>query len=197
MSNPTSVLPPADPGWTGWRREGFEAVVSACAVLFLGAPVGIVIGHLAPRLQLVHNAAVFSDRVFQSETAIGADATVAIAGLVTGIVAGVLAALIGRRPPVGRLVGLCAGSVGGSIVAALVATAIRTQAFPHVIAATFDLNGIGYLNAVYQQVGAAKPALLVWPLAAVIAYAAVLAIRTSPPLLARQPAVSSGTPPTG
>lgn len=191
-------LPSLDPGWGGWRWEGLNAVVAACAAVFLGAAVGLVVGHLAPHLNLVRNSELFSNQVFQSETAISADASVLIAGVVAGIVVGALAGLIGRRPPVGRLLGLCAGSIGGSIVSALVATAVRTQAFPPLITATFNRNGIGYLNGVYQQVAGAKPVLLAWPLAAVIAYAAVVAIRGDvAPRAAAAVRLSSGTPPSG
>lgn len=116
-------------------------LVTTALMVLTGAPLGLVWGAVAPRLDL---AAVSMGSETAFTTTLSADLTLAALALVTGLVAGIVA--WSRRPvhPTAVVVGLAVGGLLATLVAARVGylvelPALKAAVRPDLPAETLDL----------------------------------------------------------
>ncbi|HET7406617.1 MAG TPA: DUF2567 domain-containing protein [Mycobacteriales bacterium] len=163
-----------------WRRQAGAAVTAACALVLLGAPVGLIWGALAPRLDFVVTAGGQGlDLVNpESEALVAADGYFVFITAVVGIACGILAYRIGRlRYGPGLVAGLAAGGLGAAAVAAQVGRRLYLPGFHHAETAV----AAGHHVLLYVSVRA-QPALFVWGFAAALGYGLLVAIFEREPI---------------
>jgi hypothetical protein len=197
----TDAYPPsASPDWQQWQapvaaawpappiavpdpvRWVHEAVVAGFVVAYstvIGAVVGLVWPHFAPRIRL---AAAIDGSEAASKALLSDDMRLGLLGLIASVVAVAILALVARDfgSGPGAVVGLAVGGVLGSLAAAQLGHLVQN---PH-LATTLRATYPGITNtSVKQLLGyfgfrlRTKSVVLAWPVAAVILQLGVLALR--------------------
>jgi len=155
----------------GWRTDVVTAAFVAGVTVLLGAPVGLLWSALAPhaRIAISASGATFADGA--TEVFVAGDGwflgICAVAGLVTGF----LAWLGGRRSGPYVVVALAVGGLLAAYVGAKVGRRIGQDELR--AAAAAGRPGTYVANVALQ----AKQAVLVWPIAALAMFIALVASR--------------------
>ncbi|MHB2022398.1 MAG: hypothetical protein ACYCO3_03575 [Mycobacteriales bacterium] len=148
------------------------ALLTAVALVFLGAPVGLAWALLspAPLVVITSSGAQFAHP--EADTFFASDGYFLLIGLVVGALCGLVALGLRGLQPVGALVGLTLGGIGAALVAAHVGTRLHRRAF---IAALTHAQPGTYLHAFVTV--RADGAYFAWPFAAVVVYGVAAALR--------------------
>lgn len=153
-----------------------SAALTAVAVALLGAPVGLLWAALAPRPAVVIVAGGADYANPEANTFFAADGYFLLITVAVGAICGILAHRLRALQPEGALAGLVAGGVGGAVVAAQVGERVHRAAFLQALSHAV----LGASLHTYVMVRA-DGVLLGWPLAAVIGYAALVALTPAAP----------------
>lgn len=169
----STVLPASAGGQPPRRRDDAVAgAMTAAVMVLLGAPAGLLWSALAPHAHvLAAPPAPASLTDGATEVFIAGDGWFVGITLVLGICSGVLAWLVARRSAPLVLVGLVAGGLLASYVASRVGVRIGQDALKAFLAS--GRPGTAVANVALQ----AKSTLVVWPLAAVASFAALVISR--------------------
>jgi hypothetical protein len=150
-------------------REATAALLTALGCVLLGAPVGLLWGHLTPRLEVV----AAGDTVLGPAPTeyFAADAYYLFLGLGAGLLTGLLAVTLGRRHGIGTVLGLAVGGLLAAEVARRTGPLVGREAAQAFLESaqdgSFDLTV--RLRALAAMAG--------WPLAALLAHGVVTAWR--------------------
>lgn len=157
---------------TRLRNSAVAAVMTAAVVVLLGAPAGLLWSALAPHAHvLAAPPAPASVTDGATEVFIAGDGWFVGITLVLGIGTGVLAWLVARNFAPLVLVGLVAGGLLASYVASRVGVRVGQDALKAFLAS--GRPGTVVANVALQ----AKASLVMWPLGAVAAFAALVVSR--------------------
>jgi hypothetical protein len=164
-AQPAGDLPPApaaaDPGTRADVRAG---VVTAVALVLLGAPAGLLWAVLAPRVTVLLSGSTPRLVTTDRDVFIAADATFLAVVLGVGLLCGAAAWVLGRRHGLAVVLGLAAGG----LLAAYVAS--RTGALLDATTAQ-DAVDAGRMGVVELAVRLrAREAMLGWPVGALVGF---------------------------
>ncbi len=164
------------------RGDAAAAALVATVLVLLGAPLGLLWAAVAPRVQVVLGDAGPGLVDPESGAFLGADLAFGLLVLLAGLACGLLALLPRARPHgPGVVVGLLAGGLLAAYVAAQTGEQVGLEEFR---AAVREGVVRGTVEASVRL--RATEALVLWPAAALAAFAVGTALRPEPP------AVSSG-----
>lgn len=153
------------------------ALVTTAVVLLLGAPVGLLWGALAPRVEVRKVADGIDLLMPETKAFIGGDGSFLVITVLVGLAIGVAAALLGRRHGPGVAVGVAVGSLLAAVVAAKVGHRIGYDEYVHLRdAAAVNTRGHYFLKL------RAEGVLFGWPVAACLALLTVTAARRPDPV---------------
>jgi hypothetical protein len=154
-----------------WREDLVTLAMTAGVTVLLGAPVGLLWSAVAPHahVRVEAGAAYISDAT--TEVFIAGDGWFIGLTLLAGIACGVLAWLAARRSGPFVVLGLAAGSLAAAYVASRVGVRIGQDHLRELVRSGKQGEYVG--NIALQ----AKAAVVVWPLAAVAAFATLVASR--------------------
>lgn len=148
----------------------WAAVVTTAVVVLVGAPVGLLWGAIAPRVE-VRKVADGIDLIMpETKAFIGGDGSFFVITVLVGVALGVVAALLGRRHGPGVAVGLAIGSVLAAIVAAKVGVRIGHDEY----VALRDVAPVNTEGRYFLKLRA-EGVLLGWPVAALLTLLTVTA----------------------
>jgi hypothetical protein len=176
---PTQVVSPVAPDPVRWIHEAVVAGFVVAYSVVIGAVVGLVWPHFAPRVRL---AAAINGSEAASKALLSDDMRLGLLGLIASVVAVAVLALVARDAGSGPggVVGLAVGGVLGSLVAAQIGHLVQGPHLETLLRTTYPGITKGSVNQLLGYFGfrlRTKAVLLAWPLAAVILQLGVLALR--------------------
>lgn len=151
-----------------------DAALTSAVLVLLGAPVGLLWGLLAPRVDVVVSGEDVNLAVPGSSAFIAADGYFLAAVVLAGVVSGVAAWLLARRRGPGVVVGLAVGGV----VAAYVAMVVGQQVGFAEVRAAVESGQQGALQLNLRL--RAREALVGWPVGALVAFVGSALVRLGP-----------------
>lgn len=166
---PTDVLPPADPPFRP-LAEARAGLLTAVACLLLAAPAGLVWAALAPRITVTSDGGAVSVADPTTSAFIATDGVFLVVVALVGLVTGAVVAAVARRSAVGAVLGLAAGGLLAAEVARRTGSLVGRDAAEAVLAAGAD----GAFDLPPEM--RSWPALVGWPVAALLGHAAVAAL---------------------
>ncbi|MCU1692704.1 MAG: hypothetical protein JWM64_1795 [Frankiales bacterium] len=185
---PAAVLARTSPAV---RADAAAAALTGVVVVLLGAPVGLLWAAVAPRVEVVLRGAEGPGLVDPETSAFaGADIAFGALAVVVGLLCGLGAYALARRYGPGVVAGLLLGGLLAAYVAAKTGTQVGKDGFQ---AAARDLDRTGTVEANVRL--RAYEALVLWPAAALAAFAGATAAGGSDPDTEAEPSragVSSG-----
>ena len=154
-----------------WRADLLAFAFTAAVTVLLGAPLGLLWSAVAPHAHVTVEAgdAYISDAT--TEVFVAGDGWFVGLSLLAGLLCGVVAWLAVRRSGPFTVVGLALGSAAAAYVASRVGVRIGQDHLRELVRSGRQGTYAG--NIALQ----ANAALVVWPLAAVAAFAALVASR--------------------
>jgi hypothetical protein len=154
-----------------WREDVVTLALTAGVTVLLGAPLGLLWSAVAPHAHVRVEAgdAFISDAA--TEVFIAGDGWFIGLTLLAGVVCGVLAWLAARGSGPFAVIGLALGGLAAAYVASRVGVRIGQDELREAVRTGQQGTYVG--NIALQ----AKAALVVWPLGAVAAFAALVAAR--------------------
>jgi hypothetical protein len=154
-----------------WREDLVTFALTAAVTVLLGAPLGLVWSAVAPHAHVTVAAGETYITDGATEVFIAGDGWFIGLSLLVGVGCGVLAWLVARRSGPFVVVGLAVGGLVAAYVASRVGVRVGQDAW--LPAAHSGREGTYTGNVVLK----AQAAMVVWPLAAVSAFAALVASR--------------------
>ncbi len=155
------------------RADVVAGALTGVVLVLLGAPVGLLWAAVSPRVQVVLGG-VGGPGLVDPETRAFAGADVAFGAVVVvvGLLCGLGAFVLARRHGPGVVGGLLLGGLLAAYVAAKTGTQVGKEGFQ---AALRDAGGTGRIEANVRLL--ATEALVLWPAAALAAFAGATAAR--------------------
>lgn len=160
--------------------DAVAGLITAAALVVLGAPVGLLWGAVAPRVN-VDAVAAGSESAFGP--LVGADTTFLLITVPVGISCGLLAWLLARHHAAGPALGLAVGGVAAALLAAHVGHLARHADIVMALGSRASDQALSYVDFTVRAHGV----LLGWAAGALAAYAGLAAL----PMSERDPATHS------
>jgi hypothetical protein len=162
--------PPKQPVWPRIRTELETFIPTVALVTLLGAPVAFLWRAFAPRTEILHTASGPQPVAPESNQLFAVDGRYVVVTLLAGLLCGVIGwTLLRRRGPAGPIA-LAAGATIAALVTKAVGGRLVVDRYLYNFCHGRDVQCLVYSGTLRLN---AIAAIVVWPLAAMVAFAAL------------------------